>query len=214
MNVNHPLARKKFAVDDPGDSWKRLPTVLSACEDSLYPFDAEVVRAIRADIDPLFIPIVRYTTYKSQSGAYETWPHFLWCRAIPVPLAEDRARRVKGVLWPVTPGSVNYGMERWSNVLYFEKALDGGMPGDSEFKPGRIYPLNWSLHRLMKGMYDRARHISHEKEADQLEAAEVELKAKKDAAMSEWTYNKVKADERRWKGNPLVAVPQKYGDAA
>jgi hypothetical protein len=215
VNVNHPLTKQKFAVQDSEDSWTRLPSVRSACEDSLYPFDREVVAAIRRDIDPLFIPLVRYTTYKSLSGAYETWPHFLWCRAIPVPIAEDKARKVSNVLWPVTPGSVNYGMDRWSNVLYFERALDGGRPGDSEFKPGRIYPLTWSFYRLVKDMYDKARRVSHEQEADQIEAAEIERKAKNDAHMSEWTFNKVKADARRWKGDPMVAVPSKqFGDAA
>jgi hypothetical protein len=211
----HPITRKKIPVVDTDVQWMRYPTVLSACDDVKYPFDQDVVKRIRREYgEQSFIPLVRYTPYRSPSGAFFVWPHHMWARYIGNPLVEETNRLAQRVLWPTTPGSTNYGMEKYAHRLYIEHIFDGGMGGDSTRSPGRIFTLGWAHYHFVKACFDKARHVEREAQAQ----AEFDAQNLKDQRaedeVREMQWYRLREDWHRHAGNARTAVPSNYGEAA
>jgi hypothetical protein len=211
----HPITKQKIPVQDTDVQWMRYPTVLSACDDVKYPFDADTVKRIRQEFGPeSFIPLVRYTTYRSPSGAFYTWPHHLWARYIANPEVLQSNRLAKRVLWPVNPGATNYGFEKYGHRLYIEHIFDGGLGGDSTRSPGRIWPINPSHYKFVKDCFDLARHVSQEEQAREQAEAEANAQMKADDEVSEMQWYRMREDYHRHVGNTRLAVPSNYGEAA
>lgn len=106
------------------DDWKRVGSQFTACEDPMFPVDKAVVRAIR-ELDPDFVPLWVYTEHESPTGGRVVRCHhaIAWRLRDPHKKHQDRQ-----ILWPVTPGSVNYGMSGYP--VFVEKILEGaaGLP--------------------------------------------------------------------------------------
>jgi hypothetical protein len=211
----HPITQKKIPVVDTDVQWMRYPTVLSACDDVKYPFDQDTVKRIRAEFGPeSFIPLVRYTTYRSPSGAFFTWPHHMWCRYIADPAVLESNRLAKRVLWPASPGATNYGFEKYAHKLYIEHIFDAGLGGDSKRSPGRIYPINTDHYKFVRDCFALARHQSREEQADEIYAQSVKADAVAEAEVAEMQRYRYREDFHRHAGNARVSVPGTFGEAA
>lgn len=209
-----PVDPRRYAVDiDGSDSgWEFMGTWISAVESELYPFDHDVVRAIRRDLDPLFVPLVRRTVFRSPSGADFVWQHHVWARVVEVPQTALGARHAKGVLWPTSPGDVNYGFAKYADRLYVQHYLDDHRAGDSMAMPGRIFPIGWALYPVVEGLMGIARAVSQREQAQRIHdrSVEADIKAKEEVMDAE--YHQIRSNRHLL--DPKVAVPINYGDNA
>jgi hypothetical protein len=213
--IPHPITQQKIPVVDTDVQWMRYPNVLSACDDSKYPFDKDVVKRIRQEFGPeSFIPIVRYTSYRSPSGSFFTWPHHMWCRYIGHPEALQANRLITNVVWPTSPAATNYGYEKYSHKLYVEHIFDGGLGGDSKRSPGRIYPIGVAHYKFVRDSFGKARHTSQDEQAREQHEhrARVELTAEKEVA--DMQFYRYREDFHRHNGDLRSFVPKNYGEAA
>lgn len=208
-----PLDSRQYSIPEASDcQWTYEGSFLSACESEKYPFDADVVAAIRRDHDPHFIPLLRRTVFRSPSGADYVWEHHVWARAIGVLEAPMGAHHAQRVLWPTNPGAVNYGFEKYADRLYIQKDL--GFLGDSTRSPGRTYPMHWGLYKLVGGLMGLARQAS-QRELARREFELSEAKEAKDRSDANDMYEQTLVENaRRLRGDPMVSVPRTFGEAA
>lgn len=212
MSLN--LDARKYAFKPESDvQWWFLGSFLSACDDPLYPFDRDVVRAIRTELDPWFVPLVRKTVYQNSAGGERVWTHHVWARVIPDPDESIAVRRIrKPVLWPSSPGATNRAFASYSDRLIFES--DIGFVGNSERMPGRFRPIGWAAFKDIKKGYDYSRAVDAEEHARaQLRHAQRTEESRTAEAddLVEYAYD---SNRRRFDGNPLVSVPSTFGEAA
>jgi hypothetical protein len=211
----HPVTKQKIPVIDTDVQWMRLPVALSACDDSKYPFDLDTVRRIRQEFGPeSFIPLVRYTTYRSPSGSFFTWPHHMWCRYIGNPEVLESNRLAKKVLWPTNPGATNYGFEKYAHKLYIEHIFDGGLGGDSVRSPGRIWPINSDHYKFVSDCFGVARHVERQEQARQQAEAQAAAEKKANDEIADMQFYRYREDFHRHNGDLRSFVPKNYGEAA
>lgn len=156
--------------------WRRIGAQFTACEDPMFPIDRDIVRAIR-ELDPDFVPLWVYTEHESEGGARVVRCHhaIAWRLKRPGKKHQDRQ-----VLWPVTPGSINYGMGGYP--LYVEQILEGE-PGQPT---AEFMPLSWRDYTRIKfGIWWQRNEmpLTPEQEAAQIVAAE---QARKERAEAEF----------------------------
>jgi hypothetical protein len=208
-----PQPQETYAINpSSGTQWEYVGSYLSACDSEKYPFDRDVVRAIRADHDPGFVPLLRRTVFRSPGGSDYVWQHHVWARVIEVAEAKLGARQAKKVLWPCNPGATNYGFDRYADRLYIQADL--GFLGDSVRSPGKCIPMHWGLYKLVGNLMGIARQQSQAEQArryDELERAKEEKG--KDAALDLVEHTLIE-NHRRLRGDILVSVPRTFGEAA
>jgi hypothetical protein len=207
-------ARMKYRMDpDSGVQWEFIGSFLSGVDSEQYPFDTDVVAAIRRELDPGFVPLVRKTVYRSGAGTDRVWEHHAWFRILPELDSSIGIRRItKPILWPSAPGSVNYGIGKYQDRLVFVSNI--GFVGDSERMPGRFRPIGWHAFKDIKSGYEYTRAVEAAEHAKRLlefnEGQAAKNKAEADDLIS-YAYD---SNQRRFDGNPLVSVPASFGDAA
>lgn len=215
MIPRHPITQQKIPVVDTDVQWMRFKPVLSACDDSKYPFDQDTVKRIRREFGPeSFIPLVRYTTYRSPSGALFTWPHHVWTRYIGNPEVLESNRLALKVLWPTSPGATNYGFEKYAHKLYIEHIFDGGLGGDSTRSPGRIWPINPAHYKFVSDCFGLARHVKREEQARAMAEERERAEKKADEEIADMQFYRYREDFHRHAGNARLSVPSNYGEAA
>lgn len=206
---------KKFYLNDDDTPWEYIGDTLSAVEDPLHPFDHEVIRAIRRDIDPWFVPLVRKVVYR-HNDTDVAWTFHVWARVDEMESPLGVRTIEQRITFPTSPGAVNSSYSQYRHQLIFKQNC--GFIGDSERMPGRNFPFagetGWYWYDgIKKAMY-------WERRMKQAERARREASA----VTNRWAKNEVECGDllgyvhdenrRRFAGNPLVSVPASIGESA
>lgn len=176
----------------------------SAVDSEMYPFDRTVVKAIRREVDKDFVPLVIRSVYVCDTGGLRHFEHHGIAWRITDPHKKHQKRRI---LWPTTPGALNYGME--GNALFLEDILRGK---DHENNlPGEFQRIGWDqFHRLKAGKKAVAEAPSVEEETRQFFAAKDEVKAKAEKRMSDEIDYRLDHDEHFMKRTFLNTSGPEY----
>jgi hypothetical protein len=196
-------------IDNPDSrsQWTFVGTFHSAVEDETYPWDLDVVKAIRRDLLPDFVPLVVKTVYRSPSGNDRVWKHHAWGYLVHDPQASWHHVRV---LWPANPGAVNYHQGKFSDRLLIPSFGYLGHMGDSLRSPGRIMPIGWNLYQQIDALLNKGNDEDLMGSIDAIEAKYFKDRADVDDLIG----HLAEENGRRFAGDPMVAVPTSYGGAA
>lgn len=159
-------------------AWKALRAVWSLAESELYPWDREVVRAIR-EVLPEFVPVNRRSVWKTGTGELVKLTHHCLGFRSDDP---NRPRLKRQYLWPTNPASVNYGLNASNDNIIIEKILEG--PTSTPVLPGAFRPLGWGVYyqvvharylvkRLMSVAREEERTRRHERDTTEALKAKV-----------------------------------------
>jgi hypothetical protein len=160
------------APDEPAE-WRRVGSQFTACEDPMFPVDKSIVRAIR-ELDPDFVPLWVYTEHVSPSGGRAVRCHHAIAWRLRDPHKKHQERQI---LWPCSPGAVNYGMGGYP--MYVEQILQG----ESDAPVAKFKPLSWQDYEAIRyGIWWQRNEMpsTPEQEAAQAIAAEEARKAREE----------------------------------
>jgi hypothetical protein len=107
------------------------------------PFDRDIVKAIREEVHPEFVPLAIRRTYRSSNGDVQVLEHHAVAWKIRDP---KKQHQQQPVTWPNSPGHVNYGRE--GSSLFIEDILSGTDLPDG--RPGPFYPINSGTLMVLK----------------------------------------------------------------
>lgn len=189
-----PVTPRVEAANGVGPAtWHLSGRQFSAVESELYPFDPKVVKAIRDEMYPDFVPIVIRSVFTSSTGGVQHFEHhgIGWALSIP-----KRKHKKRQILWPTNPGAINYGMSR--TAYFLEDILRG--PDMDDGRPGPFMPLNWGVYHGMKRAIKYIREApSVEEEIRQITNREQEAEEREDRRLQAEVEYMIDSNSRQLK---------------
>lgn len=166
----------------------------SACDSEVYPFDKDVVRAIRR-IDPNFVPLVVRKVFAFPSGGHAIYENHVLAHVDPNPKTASHANRLK-VLWPTNPNSVNYGFAGRGWVLWDDEIKGPKIPWHPDL-PYQFEALSWKHLPLIEASHREWKHrVDAMKEAAQIAEHNAMLQAKAEQKGDEEVAYRVEHDAK------------------
>lgn len=179
-----PIHRETYDVPVEKD-WKLIGWEYSAVESEIHPFDRTVVKAIRRELLPTFVPLIVRSVWESAAGSIHVYEHHALSHMVKVAGGKHQKRRI---LWPASPGAINWGFHAKGADLVLEMILEG--PKRHPSMPGEFRPLSWGVFHQLKASMQTRESERHDLAAGQeyVEQKQAAQDASNAAARSEIAY--------------------------
>lgn len=142
---NAPALKRNFKLSSQEQGWKEIGMELSCVPNAVYPWDKEVVAAIRR-IAPDIVPVWVRWIFKDPDGKVVVFGRHALARV-------NKDKKNEGVAWPVEMPSMP------CNGMWFEAPNDELIIWQSETNsvaedvPGDYKPFNWELYKFVADNY-------------------------------------------------------------
>ena len=193
--------------------------VPSLCENEVYPWPRDVVRALRG-LDPFVVPVaVKYLCRRPDKSRYTLFRH-----GIGILLGSDQESEhhdyIARCIVPVSPGAVNGHLAGrrviWQDILTLAPDPENPLPG-GVFGPYRAF--DWSVVRDYRLEHATPQQMARMREDQRQEAERRRLRSWKNEHDyrwdGEWSYlmrlkDKLDVNDRRHANQPLTPAPKQY----
>lgn len=156
----------EFEIRKKGDVWAFVDETISAVGSELYPWNPEVVKAIR-EFEPDFCPLWVTSVYRSPAGSYKVFGR----HAIGI---DCKSHMQEGSHAPVKVWTATYGVNAGRRPILVESLLqDQDVKVVPELSVFGYAPLDWGFYYKAKEGWYQTRKAKLEARADaEKEAAE------------------------------------------